>query len=343
MDTPWSFSSDPDVQQRTSVMQGELIHTFWGYHSHRVRNGFSFALGNPLMDARSAKDHRTADVSDGPSPAAFIRSVRHEGHRDFNLARSIRSAPEQSAIMTIANGVTASMWDSLNHVTGFFTENVPPQYADFIADDDLRTLRVEMDKLGKHQSAFTGSRTVHAGAKVGVQTMTFLSALEYGLPAGHPFNAKDIAYMLSKTDSLHLSLWNMDTSILSFAPTLEHLSSFHDAEAPAGFPPEKLKKHCVPDALGCSARGKIGDTATSILQRHELYSPTYDDTEKQSAIKLVAEAVRKFFFQEIDVLFRTLSAEEQSVHLCAKDRLMLQGIESSKVAAPGRIELPLTD
>jgi hypothetical protein len=327
MDTPWSFSSDPDIQQKTSAMQGELIHTFWGYHSHRLRNGFPFALGNFLRDKISAKVSAANDVSDGPNPSAFKRSLLESGYMNFNLIDAVRSAPDQRAVTMIANGIIASMWDSLNHVTGFFTENVPPQYADFIADDDLRTLRVEMDILGKHQSAFSGSRTVHAGAKVGVQTMTFLSALEYGLPVGHPFDAKDIAFMLSKTDSPHLSMLMMDRAILNIMPTREHLSSFHDVNAPSGFPAERLKNHCVPDALGCSARAKIGDTATTILQRHELYSPTYDDAEKQSAIKLIAEQVRQFFFQQIDILLKELSPDEQSVQLCETDRLLLQHSE----------------
>ena len=328
MENPWQVSTDPEAQQKASALQGELIHIFWGYHSHRLAHGFPFALGNPLIDTISTKNNAQNDVSNTPSPAALIRSLREGGYRDFNLLDAVKSDADQSAISIISQGITASMWDSLNHVVGFYRDNVPPNYQEFIADDDVRTLRQDADALGKNQSSFQGSGTLHAGARVGVETMTFFSALEYGLPEGHPLNAKDIAYALSKTDSFRLSLRSMDRAILSLSPTLQTLSNFHDAKSPMGFPAQKMKEYCVPDALGCSARAKIGEAATALLQKHGLYSPTYDDTDKQSAIKLVAEKVRAFFFEQIDVLLTILTADEQAKHLCDTDRLLLQHIES---------------
>lgn len=328
MEKPWQESTDPEAQQKASALQGELIHVFWGYHSHRLRHGFPFALGNPLIDAMSTNNNARNDVSNTPSPAAFIRNLREGGYKDFNLLDAVTSDTDQSAVTIIAQGIAASMWDSLNHVVGNYRDNVSPEYQDFVNDDALQTLRHNTDELGKHQSSFRGSGTLHAGARVGVETMTFFSALEYGLPEGHPLNAKDIAYALSKTDSFRLSLRSMDRAMLSLVPTLQTLSSFHDADAPMGYPTQKLKEYCVPDALGCSARAKISDAATALLQKHGLYSPTYDDTEKQSAIKLVAEKVRAFFFAEIDVLLTTLTADEQAKHLCKTDRLLLQHIES---------------
>lgn len=38
--------------------------------------------------------------------------------------------------------------------------------------------------------------------------------------------------------------------------------------------------------------------------------------------------------EQIDALLKELSPDEQSMHLCETDRLMLQGIESPKWAAP---------
>lgn len=328
MENPWQLSTDPEAQQKASALQGELIHVFWGYHSHRLRHGFPFALGNSLIDSASTKNNALNDVSNTPSPAAFIRNLREGGYRDFNLLDAVRSDADQSAISIISQGITASMWDSLNHIVGNNRDNVPPEYQNFINDDGLHTLRQDTDALGKNQSSFQGGGTLHAGTRVGVGTMNFFSALEYGLPEGHPLNAKDIAYALSKADSFRLSLRHLDTAILSLSPTLETLSNFHDAKSPTGFPAQKMKEYCVPDALGCSARAKIGDAATALLQKHGLYSPTYDDPEKQSAIKLVAEKVRAFFFEQIDALLTTLTTDEQAKHLCKTDRLLLQHIES---------------
>jgi len=217
------------------------------------------------------------------------------------------------------------MWDSLNHVTGFHTENAPKEYADLFSNAELKELKREMDQRGEGLFSFRGSETIHAGLGVGVGQITKLAAIEYGLPEGHRFDAGQLAHALAKTSSDNLSFLEMDDLLFFLSPTTEQLAKYYDSSAPSGFPSERLQEHCQPKSIGCAARSPITERAAGILQHHGLYEETYRGVEDQSAIKLIATAVKDFFNKEIDALFAEVTPAELQRRLYKSTWLLLSG------------------
>ena len=307
------------AERENSARQASLIHVFWGYHSDRMRHGHPFALGNSLKDTKSLEHDTRYSLS------AFMRNVQQHGYKAFNLLDFVRQQGRHSPLSMITEGVIASTWDSLNHVIGEYMDHASPQYHDFLVDSELTALKNDIDTNGERLFSFGSSRTLHAGISVGVSHTTTLAAIEYGLPAGHPFNTPQLAHTLAKTDTIRLTALSMADVLLRLRPTVDTLGMFQDPHAPLGYPSARLRKHCDPKAIGCSARSPITPQAESILRRHGLYDETYGNAEGVSAIRLISTAVKNFLRREIDDLFSALSLNEVQTKIEESDRLILTG------------------
>lgn len=258
-----------------------------------------------------------------PSPRALAQEIRKHGLLPFDIVTKVRKGTDSNAALLITNAISASVWDSINHLMSLDDHTLSPEHAGLIEDPELKRHIDEMDEAGKYLHTYNGTVRLHSGARVGIENMGFFGAIEYGLGSDHPFNAVKAARIFAKTSSMGLSLLHLEqlTFFISGDPDL--LAKFHDARSRSGIPQEKIKAHYDKEELGCPAQLKIGPTAGAILKRHGLYEETYGSAEKASAIELITKHVREYMFREFDRINMELSEQEKEAHLCKGTRLIL--------------------
>lgn len=317
----WSHS-DAAIEKENMERQSELIHILWGYHSDRLVNGHPFALDNSIQS-----DDPDSRNSEGPLYLAT--DINRRGIIPFDLLHSMRQGVACSPINAISQRVTASIWDSLNHVTNLSHTTQDSKYDEFINDPDLLKLKEEMDTHGSEIHSFRGSRTIHAGVRVGLDTMCFLSSLQYSLAEDHPFDAPRIARVMGKTTDMKLSLWNMQMTMYKIGVLTDPHKNLVQETSPLGIAPHVLKEHCNKSAIGCPAMQPIGPRAKELLKRHNLYSGVYENHELNPATIMICTAVQKYFKEQIDILMQTLSHEEQVHHIRKTDLDILRGNSST--------------
>lgn len=313
----WTYSN-PDLEKENMERQSELIHMFWGYHADRLKNGHPFALDNSM-------ESNDSDGARSNSPRYLANDINDRGLLPLNLINSVRSEVAASPINIISQGITASMWDSLNHINHISHTSQDSRYNAFIHDDDLLRIRHEMDEQGQHIHSFRGTGTVYSGIQVGLNNMTFFSALQYSLPSDHAFDAPRLSHVIAKTTDMNLSLWNMKTSMIKMGILEDPHENLVEAQSPFGISVQVLKDHCKKNAIGCPAMRPIGKQATEILKRHTLYTETYEGRESDSAIQMICTALQQYFNDQVDALFLNLSDEEQSLHIRDADLKILRG------------------
>lgn len=293
-----------DLQEQNMHLQGELIHVLWGYHVDRLKNGHPPLLGNNLHDKDSAN-------LDKPNhPRVLIRNIQRDGILPFDIQRAMRAEPNAIPTQIIAHAIIASIWDSINHLIDLDRTTALPQYTDFLNDEELAGLREEMDSRKDYLFSYTGTNTMHSGARVGIGIMADLAALKYGLPSQHPFDVERLSHVLSKTGSMglmHLTHMNL---MMDLAPDTEKLGEFLDPQTSLGMPVDTIRKICNRTEIGCPSRQPISPRAQAILERHGMFEGAYGIDSRRSAIFRIAGHVRELVFAQMDEYRQSLTPEE---------------------------------
>jgi hypothetical protein len=312
------------VEERANMnRQSELIHVLWGYHVDRLKHGHPFGIANESIS-------EDPDGEDRGSPLTLKANVKENGILPLDVRSSLKiSERVKSVVGLISNGVCNSLWDSFSHINHLSDGVGHP----LPHDPDLSELIREMNEKGESIHAFRGSRTIYSGIRVGVNTMTNLSALKYGFPLSHPLDPSQVSQALAKTTDMKLTLWNLHLGIDRIKVGQE-IRNLCDNNAPLGIPTDFLRKHCDKGAIGCPSLRPIKERARGILSKHGLYEQAYAGKEHQSAIQIIAAEITRYLRQQMDDLFASPDATELTQKISPYDLNML-GKQITDIPVPG--------
>lgn len=302
--------------------QGKLIHLMLAYHRDRVKNEHPFAIGNiPENSGGTEETMHTVQ-----------KNIEKIGLKEFNLRERVLNTENANVVQMLSQGVVASIWTSLNHLLFKKSESVDARYADFhrsaskyfnlsIANAHIRTIAAQ-----EHfeSDRYMGPLTLHSGVQVGVGNMTFLSALKYGLSEGHRFDPVAVSHIMSRANDVSLQVLGGQQSLALVMPHSNPLTEYVSDTNHYGVPPEKFREICVPKALGCPAGQTMDPDIVEVLERHNLLGD-YDPQDPQSAIRILGEDIRKFVFEQLDILLSTLTEKEQEKHIGLGNRMLFDG------------------